>query len=265
MSITVSYNEIALQHYNAMLEGVRIDPPSFTYPGFNEHDAYLVQREGLKFRLEKGAKIVGRKIGCTNKANQAAMKTDHPTSGFLLDDFVYDQDTPIDLSLKQQPFVEAELCFVMGETLTGPGVTKYDALRAISGVLPSFEIVAGRTLPEKKQVIDALADNGANSGFVIGDVIANPAGIDFSTIGVVMRRNGEILHASSGAAVLENPLNVIAWMANLAAEYGESLEKGSFIMTGSTTPAGAKVTPLSSGDLYEAVFQGVGSIRARFI
>ncbi len=239
--MTIPYQQIADEFYEAEKNGIQIDPPSHRYPEFTARDAYLIQRINIQRRLDMGAHMLGRKVGATDK--------------------IMSQFDPIDCSKMVAPFIEAELCLVMGETLEGPGVTFADALRAVEGVIPAIEVVFGRNIPEHRKAIDSCADNASNVGFILGDIITDARDIDFDSIGVSFRRNHEIVAASSSAAVLDSPLNVIAWLANFLAPYGERLEKGSFIMTGSLTP----ITYFSPGDFFEADYGKLGTVRAKFL
>jgi 2-keto-4-pentenoate hydratase len=72
--------------------------------------------------------------------------------------------------------------------------------------------------------------------------------------------DGEEIAASSGANVLGNPLNSLAWLANHLAGRGRELTAGQWITTGAATgplpaPAGSTVT----GDFGE-----LGTVEVRF-
>ena len=60
-------------------------------------------------------------------------------------------------------------------------------------------------------------------------------GIDFPSHPVSLGINGERTLTGSGAAVLGNPLSVVAWLANELPRYGRRLRRGDRITTGVTT------------------------------
>ena len=78
----------ALLH--AETTGVQIGLLSQQYPGMGMDDAYQIQQEIHRAKLELGRKVVGWKIGLTSKAMQYALNIDIPDSGILFDDMVFD-------------------------------------------------------------------------------------------------------------------------------------------------------------------------------
>ena len=59
-----------------------------------------------------------------------------------------------------------------------------------------------------------------------------------------------------GQAVLGGPAASVAWLANRLADFGQRLEQGSKIMTGSFT----RQYPIAQGDLIEARFDPFGPV-----
>jgi 2-keto-4-pentenoate hydratase len=55
-----------------------------------------------------------------------------------------------------QPRVEAEMAFVIGRDLAGPGVTTTNALTAIAGVLPAIEILDSRVADWRITLVDTI-------------------------------------------------------------------------------------------------------------
>jgi 2-keto-4-pentenoate hydratase len=60
----------------------------------------------------------------------------------------------------------------------------------------------------------------------------------------------------NGAAVLDHPLNVIAWLANELPKYGKQLKRGDFITTGVV----CDVYPAQEGDRMTADFGEMGRV-----
>ncbi len=77
---------------------------------------------------------------------------------------------------------------------------------------------------------------------------------------MVMEKNGEIVSTAAGSAVLGNPLQSVAWLANKLSEYESCLEDGEIIMSGSLiAPCEARPT-----DNFKATFDHLGSVGVRF-
>ena len=64
----------------------------------------------------------------------------------------------------------------------------------------------------------------------------------------------------SGAAVLGNPLNVVAWLANELSKFGRKLQKGDKITTGVTTD----IYLAQPGDHLAADFGAMGRVEMEF-
>jgi 2-oxo-3-hexenedioate decarboxylase len=90
--------------------------------------------------------------------------------------------------------------------------------------------------------------------------MSDHANIDLATTGVVLKKNGEVVATGAGAAVLGNPAQSVAMLANMLAERGESIPAGTFVMTGAITEAIA----VDAGDTVTAEFQHLGSVTVRF-
>jgi len=75
-----------------------------------------------------------------------------------------------------------------------------------------------------------------------------------------MEKNGAVLSTAAGAAVLGNPAESVAWLANKLTEYGITLKKGEFVMSGSLVSA----VPVEAGASLRATFDRLGSVSVRF-
>jgi 2-keto-4-pentenoate hydratase len=80
--------------------------------------------------------------------------------------------------------------------------------------------------------------------------------IDLRTIGSSLSINGTVEESGAGAAVLGNPINAVAWLANKLAEYDVSLDAGHVVLPGSAL----KATPLRAGDTVQATFDHLGAV-----
>src|SRR5262249_44538826 len=71
--------------------------------------------------------------------------------------------------------------------------------------------------------------------------------------------NGQEVATGLGSAVLGNPLNSIAWLADKLGQYGRRLRPGDIIMTGSFV----RQLPLGPGDIAVAEFSGIGRVEVK--
>ena len=72
-------------------------------------------------------------------------------------------------------------------------------------------------------------------------------------------RNGEIQFTGAGAAVMENPLNAIVFLANQLGELGMGLRAGEVVLSGSLSG----MLPLKVNDYFDAEFLSLGKVRVR--
>ena len=164
------------------------------------------------------------------------------------------------------PRVEVELAFVLGEKLSGPGVTLFDVLRATEFVTPALEILDARVQmsdPETghlRTIVDTIADNAADAGLVLGGRVFRPLDVDLRWVAALLLRNGTIEESGVAAAVLNHPGNGVAWLANRLAPHGVSLQRGEVILSGSFTKPGFA----EPGDTFVADYGPQGTVSVTF-
>ncbi|MFD1539801.1 2-keto-4-pentenoate hydratase [Nonomuraea guangzhouensis] len=241
--------------------GKPIGQLSQAHPGMTVDDAYAVQREGIRRRMDAGAVVRGYKIGLTSVAMQRMMGVDEPDYGHLLDDMFVLETVPVRTGELLQPRVEPELAFVLGHDLPEGRVTVADVLRCTDFVLPCLEIIDSRYDAWRITLPDTVADNASSARVVLGGVPRSLRGLDLAALGVVLRVNGQIVESGASGAVLGNPVNAVAWLANALAGHDVRLKTGDVVLSGSATRA----VDVHPGDHVEAVAEDLGAVRTRFI
>ena len=246
---------------NAELQAKDVTKITDDYPDMDFEDAYDIQWAIRKRKEARGTKIVGMKMGLTSWAKMAQMGVEHPCYGFLADYFSCADGAAIDTSKLIHPKVEAEIAFVTKSVLKGPGCHVADVYAATDFILPAVEIIDSRYRDFKFDIKSVVADNSSSSRFVTGGRCLPVDHMDLSTIGVVMEKNGEIVELSTGAAVLGNPAESVAMLANMLGERGEEIPAGTFVMTGGVTAAVA----VQPGDCISVRYHDLGSLTMRFV
>jgi 2-oxopent-4-enoate/cis-2-oxohex-4-enoate hydratase len=223
-------------------------------------DAYRIQQRMIARRIEKGERVVGKKIGVTSAAVMNLLGVRQPDFGHMLDGMLYNEGEAIPIETLIQPKAEGEIAFILKRKLTGPGVTAADVLSATEGVMACFEIVDSRIRDWKIKIQDTVADNASCGVFVLGDRLVDPRKVDLSTCGMVLEANGDIACTGAGAATLGNPLNAVAWLANTLGRLGIPLEAGEIVLSGSLGP----MIPIKAGDALRVSIGGIGGCSVRF-
>jgi 2-oxo-hept-3-ene-1,7-dioate hydratase len=211
---------------------------SLRHPGITLDDAYAIQSAQMARKLAAGRRVIGWKIGLTSKVMQEALGIDTPDSGVIYDDMDFADGSTVPARRFIQPRVETEIAFVMRAPLSG-AVTRADVLAATDFVAPAIEILDTRILrsdPMTKQprrIFDTVSDNAANGGIVLGPQRHAPEAFDLRWVGAIVRKNDEVVATGLGAAVLDDPVMGIVWLARRMGQYGQRIEAGQVVLAGS--------------------------------
>lgn len=238
---------------------------SLRHPQSTLDDAYAIQTALMKQKLASGRKIIGWKIGLTSKVMQDALGIDTPDSGVLYDNMLFETGGVVPKGRFIQPRVEAEIAFVMKAPLTG-NVTREEVLAATDYVVASLEILDTRILrqdPEtgvRRIIFDTVSDNAANAGIVLGAKHLSPYALDLRWVGAVVKKNDEVVATGLGAAVLDDPVMGLVWLAQRMAKYGQQIEAGQVVLSGSF------IAPIECppGTRIEADFNTFGTLDIAF-
>ena len=246
---------------NAELQAYEVTKITDDYPNMTFTDATDVQWEIRRRKMSRGHKVVGMKMGLTSWAKMKQMGVEMPCYGFLADYFSLPDGAQVPFDKLIHPKVEAEIAFVTNKELSGRNLTVADVLAATELVVPAVEIIDSRYKDFKFDLTSVQADNSSSTRFVVGSHAAKPEDFDWSTIGVVMQKNGEIIELGAGAAVLDHPAASVAMLATMLAERDKVIPAGTFIMTGGITAA----VLVEKGDSIVVRYQGLGTVTMKFV
>jgi 2-oxopent-4-enoate hydratase len=243
----------------AEISGEPIAPISRTHPELTADDAYAIQAINSHSRevdATRPARVVGHKIGLTSKAMQHMLGVDQPDYGVLYEDRVHATGVELDVSGLIAPRIEPELAFVLRDDLAGPGITAADVLSATAAVAPALEVIDSRIRDWEITLVDTIADNASCHCAVLGTARHAVADVDLPAAAVAMSVDGAILQEGVGAAVLGDPAEAVAWLANALAGHGVTLKAGHVVLSGSITAA----VPIAPGNRVVADFGPLGFV-----
>lgn len=258
MSTSKSYGK---RLYHALRSREPIAPLIEQDPALTVDDAYAISLEFLALRRADGERVIGKKIGVTSKAVQDMLGVHQPDFGFLTDWMHVEGDIDIDARSLIAPRAEAEIAFILKDSLNGPGVTVEQVIAATQSIAPCFEIVDSRIRDWKIGIVDTVADNASCGVFVLGNARADPRDHDLPSLHVTVTKNGLPLSEGLGSAVQGDPAQAVAWLANTLGAYGVTLDAGDVILSGSVVP----LAPAEKGELFEMTLHGIGTCTARFV
>lgn len=265
MGLTDS-DALALAHdlLTAERTGKSVAPVTERHPGMSVGEAYAVQRHGRRLREAAGARVVGRKVGLTSTAMQDLLGVGEPDFGYLTDAMLCDDGARLDRSGLVAPRVEAEIAFGLATSLYGADVTSAEARAAIGAVAPSLEVVDSRVADWRITLADTVADNASSGLAVLGTF--RPCGdLDLAALSMQMtvsHADGRIeSETGTGAAVLGDPAEALAWIVRALARFDESIEAGEIVIPG----AMARAITINGAATVTADFDALGTVGATFI
>jgi 2-keto-4-pentenoate hydratase len=226
-------------------------------------EGYAVQERLVEMLRDRfGSRPVGYKIACTSETAQRALAVDGPFFGAMLSHSTHSSPATLRASDFVVRCAEAEFGFEMADDVPAGPTYTVDSIRDFIGtVIPSIEIVDHRYHDWKTVGAPSLlADNAIHGCWVPGEPTADWRGIDFARHPTALTINGSRTLTGSGAAVLGNPLTVVAWLANELPKFGRRLRKGDRVTTGLTTD----VYLAEPGDRLEADFGHLGRVALTF-
>ena len=160
-----------------------------------------------------------------------------------------------------QPKIEGEIAFVLKDDLAGGKVTAEDVRRATDYVVAAFEIVDSRVADWKIKLVDTVADNASSGRYVLGEKKMSLDEVDLPNVPMILTKNGEKAGEGRGSAVLGDPAEAVAWLANRLWGYGVTLKKGEVILSGAFSAA----PEAGKGDEFTADFGPMGKVTAKFV
>ena len=230
------------------------------YPEAEVEDSYAIQRVWRDSQVEAGRRLVGRKIGLTSKAMQAATGISEPDYGVMFDDTVWENGAEIPFDHFSNVRVEVELAFLLSAPLEGPHCTVVDVLRATEYVIPALEVLNSHIELEGRTIVDTISDNAAYGGMVVGGNPTRPDAVDLRWVAALLYRNGTIEETGVAAGVLNHPATGVAWLANKLAQHGDRLEAGELVLAGSFT----RPMWVSRGDSVLCDYGRMGTVTCSF-
>lgn len=223
--------------------------------------AYAVAEFNVRTRLKSGRRIVGLKVGLTSRAVQQQLGVDQPDFGILFDDMEVLNGADVPMTRLLQPKVEGEVAFVVGRDLAGNAPTYGEFLACVAYALPAIEIVDSAIADWKITLVDTVADNASSALFVLGDQPVDLGRLSLGSLGMELKKNGQVVSTGSGAACLGHPLRAAFWLARAMAARGQGLKRGQVILSGALGP----MQPVTAGDLVQVSIGALGDVSCRMV
>jgi 2-keto-4-pentenoate hydratase len=222
--------------------------------------AYVIQEINTKRSVEKGRKLVGRKIGLTSLAMQEKLRVREPNYGMLFADMDRTTIHLIPYGTLVQPKIEAEVALVMRVPVLDRTITEGEFAKCVDHACAAFEIVDSRTKGWDNTLFDAISDNVSASMFVLGEEKCSLDELDLVDCRMVMTCNDAQVSTGRGKNCYGNPLRAATWLAQRMVEVERPLNTGDIILTGALGP----IVPVGPDECFAATIEGLGRVATRF-
>lgn len=218
-------------------------------------EAYEAQDAFARIMSVRDGAVSGAKIATTTKVMQALMGIDHPCGGWILKNRIHQSPARIDLKAHINLMLEFELAVRLGQDLpaTGTDYTSQTVMPAVAKIIPAFEMIEDRNAHYKScKAYTLIAENSWNAGVVLGEELDYVPSRSLRGMAGSLSINGEQQHSGT----TDDPLDALAWLANLSASRGQPLRAGHIVITGSIMPT----QPVTLGDDVTFTLDDVGSV-----
>jgi 2-keto-4-pentenoate hydratase len=183
--------------------------------------------------LAGGKKPLGWKLAFGGPAALERLRTNAPLVGFLMADAVVPSGSTISFSGWKKPAAEPELTVYLGKDLAS-GCGRKTIIDAIAGLGAAIEM-ADVDHPSD-DVEGTLARNIYQRHVILGGCDATHVG-NLSGLNACVFHNGaELANTSDLEALTGELITNVGHVANLLAQFGETLRAGEIIIAGSITP-----------------------------
>lgn len=231
--------------------------------GLSLPDAYRVAAEIRTLREARGERVVGRKIGFTNRTIWDEYNVHAPIWGYVYDATLHAVGTlPGGFALGglAEPRIEPEIAFGL-KRAPRPGLDDAGMLACIEWVAHGFEVVQSVFPGWRFAAADTVAAFGLHGALLLGERV--PVTGDHEALAralsgftITLFRNGEVADRGAAANVLDGPLAALRHLVGVLAADPESppLEPGEIVTTGTLTRA----LPIAPGETWSTELHGIG-------
>ena len=210
-----------------------------------------------------GWEPLGWKIAATTPEMQRRLRATEPIYGRTFQRFAAASPARFRHAELLDPIVECEFFFRLGRDLPprGSPYARDEVADAVSAVHAGVEVAECRfPLDRLPQLPAILADGAASGRYVIGDAFDDWRRRDFAAMPVTLSVNGQLRRQGIGRDVMGDPINALIWLANARSAWGDGLERGALISTGTATG----MLLAKPGDTMRAAFGSDANVEMTF-
>ena len=257
---TIDIAAIAAEVMAAYDERRQVAPFSSRQP-FSIADAYRVTPKIRQLREARGERVLGRKIGFTNRTIWDEYGVDGPIWGYVYDGTLRDLRNlgeGVSLAPFCEPLIEPEIIFQLSAA-PDPDMDERDLLSCIAWVSHGFEVVQSIFPGWKFTAADTVAAFGLHGALLVGERHPIDGSPDAWLANLhnfeITLSCGDIVAKGHSRNVLDGPLSALRHLVQVLARDGVNppLAAGEIVTTGTLTRA----LPVKAGQTWTTALDGV--------
>ena len=239
----------------------QISPLTSIEPTFSTEDAQKVAHEVTRLRVARGERVIGRKIGFTNRTIWDEYGVYAPIWGPVYDTTYRAVAGPAEAPLSHlvEPRIEPEIVFGFKAGVT-PDMDERAILASIDWIAHGFEIVQSLFPGWQFQGADCTAAFGLHGALHCGPAVpvtgpAEPWLERLATATIALSKDGVVVDCGVLSNVLDGPLSAVRHLAGVLAADAQArpIAAGEIITTGTVTRA----FPVAPGETWSTVVEGL--------
>ena len=240
-----------------------IPPITDSRPNFGVADAYRVSAAMRQRRIARGDRLVGWKIGFTNRSVWPSLGVDAPIWGPMYDATVSEVKPggAASFSLRGliNPRIEPEIGLRIARA-PSPDMDDDAILACVDAVTHGYEIVQSVYPEWRFKAPDGIATGGLHARYPHGLLVTiEPSERPrwarmLKEVSISIFRDGVEMDRGVGTAVLDGPISALGHLVrNMAKFPGHALKPGDLVTTGTIT----KAYPVAAGERWSTKIEGI--------
>ena len=221
-------------------------------------DAYKIQSITTNFRLERGEKIIGYKIGSISKQTQKKYGFSHPAWGRLWESELHTNGVELKKKDYSNPAMEAEFGITLNRDLEPYQINSEYLLDSIDTIHPIIEIHNKVFYGKEPYGAEHISNNAINAGVVCGTGVSKPNINEITDLKLIYDK--EKIDVWTAKKWPHDMLSEIEWFVLEQAKRNNILKKGNLILTGAYGPP----IPINDKKLIEVTSSLFGNVSAVF-
>ena len=221
-------------------------------------DAYKIQSITTNFRLERGEKIIGYKIGSISKQTQKKYGFSHPAWGRLWKSELHTNGVELNKKDYSNPAMEAEFGITLNRDLEPYQINSEYLLDSIDTIHPIIEIHNKVFYGKEPYGAEHISNNAINAGVVCGTGVSKPNINEITDLKLIYDK--EKIDVWTAKKWPHDMLSEIEWFVLEQAKRNNILKKGNLILTGAYGPP----IPINDKKLIEVTSSLFGNVSAVF-